>query len=60
MEYYLMMDIDMWLVVPEDFIVPTSEDKKILESKRWTTEKRKKAQLNAKYIGTLECGLTLK
>lgn len=38
MEYYSMAGIDIWFVVTEGFALSTMDDKKILESERWTVE----------------------
>lgn len=48
MQYYLMTDIEMWSIVIEGFVTPTSEDGKILESRNCTTKQKWKAHSNAK------------
>lgn len=55
MEYYLIIDIDMWFIVTEGFATPISEYEKVFESRRWTAKQRKMTQSKTKATVTLQC-----
>lgn len=48
----------MWFIIKKSYTLPVNEHGEPLEWEKWTSDNKKKAQLDAKVVTTLRCSLT--
>ncbi|XP_042436902.1 uncharacterized protein LOC122022853 [Zingiber officinale] len=58
MEYYLQTQLEIWMIIKTDILLPLDGTGKPVSCENWDASLIKKVEANAKVTCTLQCGLT--